>query len=352
MERAALCVPRRYAQGMNDVQKSVAGLPIEEHGSGPLVVVTRAVPGRVEVPGASVRRVTAMRALPRADLLKVVRGAAVVVTWVSERVDAEFLDACGAELKCVCNFAVGYDNIDLAACKARGVVVTNTPHAVTEGTANMAWALLLAVARRVAEGDRYVRSGRFGVEGPLAPAEFLGTDITGRNLLIVGPGRIGYATALRGIGFGMRVLYTARQRHHEFEMAPLCARRVELEAGIREADVISIHTPLTSETRGLFSAARIAMMRPHAILINTARGPIVDEGALVEALVERRIWGAGLDVFEKEPQVHPGLLKLDNCVLMPHVGSGEKKYRNLMAEMVWANARAVLAGTEPPNRVG
>ncbi len=322
-----------------------------ESGDGLLVVVTRAVPGEVEIPAARVRRVTSMRALPREELLRFVRGAVVLVTWVSERVDAELLGAAGAGLKGVCNYAVGVDNIDLAACRARGIVVTNTPHAVTEGTANMAWALLLAVARRVVEGDRYARSPAFAAEGPLAPAEFLGTDISGKTLLIVGAGRIGYATALRGIGFGMRTLYTARSRHLEFEMAPLSARRVTLEEGLAEADVVSLHTPLTPETRGLINARALSRMKASAILINTARGPIVDEGALAEALASRRIYGAGLDVFEQEPQVHPGLIGLANCVLTPHVGSGEEKYRRLMGEMAWSNARSILAGEEPANRV-
>lgn len=309
------------------------------------------MPGTPDIPGATIRMPTGMRAWPRAGLLEAVRGASVVVTWVSERVNEEFLEAAGPGLRGVCNYAVGTDNIDLGACARRGVVVTNTPGAVTEGTANLAWALILAVARRVPEGDRYVRGGRFAAEGPLAPAEFLGLDVTGRTLLIVGAGRIGYATALRGLGFGMRVLYTARSRHLEFEMAPLCAGRVDLEAGLREADVVSLHTPLTPETRGLMSASRLALMKRRAILINTARGPIVDEAALAAALRERRIFGAGLDVFEKEPEVHPDLVRLENCVLMPHVGSGEEKYRLLMGEMAWANARAILAGVEPPNRV-
>lgn len=317
----------------------------------PLVVVTRAVPCDVDVPGASIKTVSSMRALPRSELLKFVRGAAIAVTWVSEKVNDEFLDACGPQLKGICNYAVGVDNIDLAACKKRNVIVTNTPHAVTEGTANMAWALLLAVARRIVEGDRYARSPQFGAEGPLAPAEFLGIDITGKKLLIVGAGRIGYATALRGLGFGMRVTYVARTPHHEFEMAPLCAERVALEEGLREADVVSLHTPLTPETRHLINAQSLSWMKPTAILINTARGPIVDEAALVDALREHRIHGAGLDVFEHEPKVHPGLLPLHNCVLMPHVGSGEEKYRRLMGTMAWANARAILSGKEPPNRV-
>lgn len=317
----------------------------------PVVVVTRAVPIEPVIAGAEIRTVPGMRALPRLELLAFVRGATVAVTWVSEKVNEEFLDAAGPQLKAVCNYAVGTDNIDLEACRRRGVIVTNTPHAVTEGTANLAWALLLAVARRVVEGDRYARGEAYAKEGPLAPAEFLGTDITGKTMLIVGAGRIGYATALRGMGFGVRTLYVARSRHLDFESAPVCARRVTLEEGLREADIVSIHTPLTPETRGLFNTRTIGMMKKGSILINTARGPIVEEAALVEALREGRIYGAGLDVYEKEPAVHPGLIGLPNCVLTPHVGSGEEKYRRIMGEMAFASARAVLAGEQVPHRV-
>ncbi len=317
----------------------------------PLVVITRAVPGTPDIPGAIIKQVDGMRALPRAQLLDFVGGASVAVTWVSEKVNDEFLDAAGPQLKAVCNYAVGTDNIDLDACKRRGIIVTNTPHAVTEGTANLAWAVLLAVARRIVEGDRYARSPQYALDGPLAPAEFLGTDISGKTLLIVGAGRIGYATALRGMGFGMRTLYVARSRHLDFEMAPLCAKRVELDDGLRTADIVSIHTPLTPDTRGLINARTLALMKRSAILINTARGPIVDESALVDALNGRRIYGAGLDVYEKEPTIHPGLLNLTNCVLTPHIGSGEEKYRVLMGDMAWASARAVLANQPVPNRV-
>jgi glyoxylate reductase len=316
-----------------------------------VVAITRRVPGWREVPGARTTMVDGMRALPRPELLEFVRGARVVVTWVSEKVDAEFLDACGPGLRGVCNFAVGTDNVDLEACRRRGVIVTNTPGAVTEGTANLAWALILSCARRVTGGDAYVRSGAFAREGPLAPAEFLGVSVGGGTLLIVGAGRIGMAVALRGAAFGMRTLYVARSRHMDFEGAPLCARRVTLDEGLREADVVSIHTPLTSETRGMIGSSELALMKPSAILVNTARGPVVREGALVGALRERRIWGAGLDVFEDEPRVHPGLIEMKNCVLTPHVGSGEERYRVLMAEMCWESASAIIAGREPARRV-
>lgn len=316
----------------------------------PVIAIARTLPGRVEVPGAEIR-VGGDSAMSRAEFLKFVRGASVLITWVSERVDAEVLDAAGPQLKAVCNFAVGVDNIDLNACRARNIRVTNTPDAVTEGTADMAWTLILAVARRLIPADRFARSAEYPRRGPLGPTEFVGADLTGRTLLIVGAGRIGRAVAMRSIGWGMRVLYVARSRHWDFELAPLAARRVDLHEGLREADVISIHAPLTPDTRGLIGEREIAMLKPNAILINTARGPIVNESALAKALREHRLYGAGLDVFEQEPKVHPDLLPLDNVVLSPHIGSASAKYREAMTEMALANAAAVLRGTEPPNPV-
>ncbi len=316
----------------------------------PAVIVTRAVPGQVNIPGAEVTILGDDRP-SRQALLAAIRGAAAVVTMFSDRVDAEFLAAAGPELKGVCNFAVGFDNIDLAACKDRGVIVTNTPHAVTEGTADLAWTLILSVARRLIEADRFARSPEYAARGPLGITEFLGTDLTGRNLLIVGAGRIGYATALRSIGWGMRVMYTARSRHVDFELAPLAARRVTLDEGLREADVVSIHTPLTPQTRHLIDARALALMKPTAIIVNTARGPVIDEAALAMALKDRRIWGAGLDVFEDEPRVHPDLLGLTNITMTPHIGSAEDKYRRLMTELVCENAAAIIGGKPPPNRI-
>jgi len=208
------------------------------------------------------------------------------------------------------------------------------------------------VARRVLEGDAYVRSGRFAAEGPLPITAFLGMHLTGQNLLIVGAGRIGKATALRGLAFGMRILYTSRTRKVDYELAPLAARRVDLDEGLAMADVVSVHTPLTPQTRHLIDARRLALLKPTAIIVNTARGPVIDEAALVEALRARRIWGAGLDVFEDEPRTHPGLAELDNVVMTPHIGSAERRWREVMTEMVSENARAILEGRTPPNAVG
>lgn len=316
----------------------------------PIVAITRAVPGTVDIPGAEVR-MGGERAFGRPELLSFVKGATALVTWVSEKVNNELLDAAGPTLKGVCNYAVGTDNIDREACAKRGIVVTNTPNAVTEGTADLVWTLILAVARRLVVADRFARSPDYAKMGPLGPTEFTGRDLTGRTLLIVGAGRIGQAVALRSLGWGMKVLYVAREKHWEFELAPLAAERVSLDEGMKRADVVSVHTPLTPETRHIINATNLALMKNTAILINTSRGPTVDEQALVDVLKAKKIWGAGLDVFEREPIVHPDLVAMDNVVLTPHIGSAALKYREMMTAMALDNARAVVEGREPPNRV-
>ncbi|MFI4897749.1 MAG: 2-hydroxyacid dehydrogenase [Phycisphaerales bacterium JB059] len=318
--------------------------------SKPVVGVTRKLLGEVEIPGAAIR-VGGERDMPREELLEFVSGTSGLITWVSERVDGEVLDAAGPGLKVVANHAVGVDNIDLEVCRARGVMVCNTPDAVTEGTANMAIALMLAVARRVVEGDAFARSGRWAAHGTLGPSDFIGQDLTGRTLLVVGAGRIGFATAQRALAFGMRVLYVARSRHWAFEQAPMAGERVSLEEGLSRADVVSLHCPLTTETRHLIDAEALGRMKSRAILVNTARGPVVDEAALSEALREGRIFGAGLDVFEEEPRVHEGLVGLSNVVMTPHIGSAEERYRREMTAMVSATVAAALRGEAPPNRV-
>ncbi len=316
----------------------------------PLIVLTRTIPGELSLPGCEVVCL-GDRPLSHEDLCAGVDGATIIVSMFSDRIDSRVLDAAGPQLRGVCNFAVGYNNIDLEACVQRGVIVTNTPDAVTEGTADMAWGLLMAVSRRLVEGDRFVRDGSWARHGVLGMNEFLSNDLTGKTLLIVGAGRIGFATAMRSIGWGMRVLYVARSRHWDFELSPLAARRVELEDGLARADVVSLHTPLTDQTAKLINRHRLAMMKPGSILINTARGGVVDESALVDALRDGPLYGAGLDVFEDEPRVHPGLLELRNVVLSPHVGSAEERYRLMMTQMVADNARAIVEGLVPPNRV-
>lgn len=325
-------------------------MPDQTPSKQPVVAVSRAVPGTLEVPGAEVR-ILGDGAPDLGDLHRFIAGADILVSMFADRVDAAMLDAAGDTLKGVCNFAVGFNNIDLDACRERGIVVTNTPDAVTEGTADIAWMLVLAVARRLIEGDRFARTGAWKDHGPLGMGEFMGMDLTGRTLLIVGAGRIGYAVASRAKAWGMRVLYTARTRKWNMELAPIAGEWVELDEGLAAADVVSIHTPLTDETRHLIDARRLGLMKQTAILVNTARGPVVDESALAEALAHKAIWGAGLDVFEREPEIHPGLVGLDNVTMTPHIGSAEVRFREAMTQMVADNATAILRGRTPPNLV-
>lgn len=322
----------------------------EQSGSRPIVAVTRTCPGPVDLPIAEVRCHGDGRA-DRASLLRLVAGARAIISMFHDVIDAGVLDAAGPGLGVVVNHAVGYDNIDLEACRARGVAVCNTPDAVTEGTANLAMLLILACARRVVEGDRFVRSGAWASHGPLGMHERLGLELAGRTLLLVGAGRIAYATALRASAFGMRALYVSRGRRVAFECSPLAGERVGLEEGLSRADVVSLHTPLTSETRHLIGARELGLMRAEAILVNTARGPVVDEAALASALAAGRLWGAGLDVFEDEPRVHPGLVASDRVVLSPHVGSAERRFRAIMTELAVESVRAVLEGREPARRI-
>ena len=317
----------------------------------PLISITRAVPGEVVIPGAQVKIAPALPQMSRTELLAFIRGSTVVGTMFHDRVDDEFLDAAGPQLKGVCNYAVGVDNIDLPACRKRNVIVANTPDAVTEGTANLAFGLILAVARRIVEGDRFCRSGRFETDGNTFPTGWCGPHLTGQTLLIVGAGRIGRAVAMRGHAFGMRTMYVARSRHLDFEQAPLAARRIDLDEGLALADVVSIHTPLTPETRHIINAKRLGLMKPTAIIVNTSRGPTIDEGALAACLSAKKIWGAGLDVFEQEPKIHPGLVGLENVVMTPHIGSAEQYWREEMTRLVCENARAILEGREAPNVV-
>jgi len=319
------------------------------------VAVTRRIVwrggGEPVIEGSAVEMARDTPRLSRDELLAFVRGARVLVSMYHDKVDAELLDSAGEQLLGVCNYAVGYENIDIAECARRGVKVTNTPDVVTEGTANLAMALMLAVARRVVEGDRFARSAAYHESGGLSMSSFMGRHLAGQTLLIVGAGRIGRAVAMRAQAFGMRTLYVARGRHLDFEQAPLAARRVELEEGLRLADVVSLHTPLTPQTRHLLNADRLALLKPTAIVVNTARGPVIDEAALARTLKEKRIWGAGLDVFEFEPKVSESLIGLENVVLTPHIGSAEGYWREEMTSMAFENAKAILEGRDPPNRI-
>jgi glyoxylate reductase len=286
------------------------------------------------------------RPLSPGEAREAVRGASAIVTLPSDRVDGALLDAAGDQLRVVANFAVGYDNFDLDACRERGVVATNTPDTLVETTADLAFALILAGLRRVAEGDRLIRARR-----PWAFSwDFmLGRDAWGSTLGIVGLGAIGQAVARRARGFQMDVVYA--QRHAvppELERS-LDARRLALAELLAQSDVVSLHVPLTPQTRHLIDAAALRRMKPTAHLVNTARGPVVDEAALVEALRDGTIASAGLDVFEHEPDVHPGLLELENVVLMPHLGSATVATRERMALRAARNVVEVLSGRPAPD---
>jgi glyoxylate reductase len=284
---------------------------------------------------------------PRDVLLKEVAGADGLLALLTDRIDGALLDAA-PRVRVVSNYAVGFDNIDVEAATARGVVVTNTPGVLTETVADFAMALLLAVARGVVAADRYTREGRWQSWEPML---FLGQDLYGATLGLVGLGRIGAAVAQRAHGFRMRMLYHDVVRREDLER-DLGLQPTTLEDLLRRSDFISVHTPLTPQTRHLISSAQFALMKPTAVLVNTARGPIVDPDALHRALAERRIWGAGLDVFEVEPvpAAHP-LLRLDNIVVAPHIASASVQTRTKMALMAADNLLATLGDQRPPNFV-
>lgn len=283
--------------------------------------------------------------LSRSELLAVIAGAdAVLATPADTLINDEFFGAAGPQLKIVSNYAVGVDNVDLAEAARRGVIVGHTPCAVTEPTADIAWLLLLGAARRAFEGETLVRSGQWKGVGP---NELLGRRVVGKTLLIVGAGRIGCAVARRSIGWDMNVLYVARSPKPELEADPICAQRVSLEDGLAQADFVSVHTPLTEQTRHLLGAAELARMKPSAILVNTARGAVIDERALVDALQSGTIAAAGLDVFEDEPELAPGLAELSNVFLLPHLGSATIDDRIWMMEIAVDNVIAALRGERP-----
>ena len=282
--------------------------------------------------------------IPRRELLARVRDKQGLICLLTEQVNIELLDAA-PKLRIVANVAVGYDNIDVAACTRRGVVATNTPGVLDETTADFAWTLLMAVARRLVEGDQFVRTGQW--KG-WALDQLCGTDVWGKTLGIVGLGRIGRAMARRAAGFGMQVLYTDRSRAPESVERDLHAEYRDLNALLAESDFVSLHVPLTAETRELISTPQLARMKPTAFLINAARGPIVDEAALVSALERGKIAGAALDVYEQEPFIHPGLRR-PNVVLAPHLGSASLETRTKMACMAAENVVALFSGQRPPN---
>jgi lactate dehydrogenase-like 2-hydroxyacid dehydrogenase len=280
----------------------------------------------------------------REQLLDGVRGAVGIITLLTDRVDEELLDTAGPRLRVVANYAVGHDNIEVDAARRRGVVVCNTPGVLDEATADLTMALVLATARRVVEADRWLRSG---AEWIWSPRLFTGLDISaGARLGIIGLGRIGLAVARRAEAFRMEVVAASTRRANSSADTD-GVRRVPLDELLATSDVVSLHCPLTSETRHLIDATRLASMRRTAILINTARGPIVQEAALLDALRDGTIGGAGLDVFEHEPRVSAALLELDNVVVVPHIASAGLATREAMGRLVVGNVADVLGGVEP-----
>ncbi len=280
--------------------------------------------------------------LPRKEFLKGIARADAVITLLTDQVDGEAMDAAG-DIKGFANYAVGFDNMDVPAATDRGIPLSNTPGVLTDATAEMAWALLFAVSRRVIESDRVMRSGLWPGWGPM---QFIGSDVGGRTLGIVGAGRIGTAMALKSRGFEMPVLYVDENRNELLERE-LGAKKVDFETLLRESDYISVHVPLMPSTKHLFHREVFREMKHTAYLINTARGPVVNEAELVEALKAGEIAGAGLDVFEYEPKMVDGLATLDNVVITPHTASATEGSRNGMAELAARNVLAMLEGKMP-----
>lgn len=319
--------------------------------SRPRIVVTRRVPDSALELLRAVGDVWVSphdRPLTTAELEEAVAGADAVVSLLHDRIDGALLDAAGDQLRCVANVAVGYDNIEVPAATQRGVRVTNTPGVLTDATADLAMALILMTTRRLGEGERLLRARR-----PWSWHLFflLGTGLQGKTLGIVGLGAIGSATARRARAFGMRIAYASPELAPPELERELETRRIGLDELFATADVVSLHVPLTDGTRHLVDADRLRRMKPTAHLVNTTRGPVVDEAALASALADGVIAGAALDVFEREPEVHPALLDCENVVIVPHLGSATIETRTAMAELAARNAVAVLTGEAPPTPV-
>jgi glyoxylate reductase len=318
----------------------------------PLVVVTRKLPDAIETRMMELFDTRLNRddvPLTQAQLVAAVREADVLVPTVTDRIDAAVLAQAGPGLRLIASFGTGVDHIDIATARQRGITVTNTPGVLTEDTADMTMALILAVARRLSEGERLVRAGQWQGWGPTF---MLGHRISGKRLGIIGMGRIGQALARRAKGFGLSVHYHNRRRvHEEIERELEAIWWESLDQMLAHMDVLSVNCPHTPATYHLLSARRLKLLRPHAILVNTARGEVVDENALARMLAAREIAGAGLDVFEHEPAVNPKLLRLDNVVLLPHMGSATLDGRIDMGEKVIINIKTFADGHRPPDRV-
>ncbi|HUJ78843.1 MAG TPA: D-glycerate dehydrogenase [Nitrospiria bacterium] len=287
------------------------------------------------------------RPVTRRELLQAVDGAEGLITMLNDSIDAAVM-AAAPKLRIIANYAVGYNNIDVVAASRRGIDVTNTPGVLTEATADLTWALILATARRLHEGEALVRSGRWT---GWAPTQLVGGEIYGKTIGIIGMGRIGQAVARRAQGFAMDIIYHSRNRLPLIKEVVLGARYQSLKTLLHEADVVTLHLPLTNESRHVIGQEALQWMKPTAYLINTARGPVVDEKALLKALARKQIAGAGFDVYEEEPRVPAALRRLNNVVLLPHLGSAARETRVQMGMMVIDNLAARFAGHEPPNKV-
>ena len=308
----------------------------------PRALVTRKLPSSVIAKleaAADVDLYVGAKAISREELLERVKGKDAIVCLLTDTIDEPVLDAAGPQLKIVANVAVGYNNIDVAACRARGIAVTNTPDVLTNACADFTWGLILAVTRRLGEGERQLRAGQWR---GWALDHMLGMELRGKQLGLVGVGRIGRAVAEKAPAFGMTVAYTAR-KESDLPGAVL----MPLDRLLATSDIVSLHCPMTPETKHLIDKKALARMKRTAFLINTSRGPVVDEEALAWALKERLIAGAALDVYEKEPQIHPELLNLENALLIPHLASATTETRTAMADLAVANAIAVLNGHAP-----
>ena len=284
--------------------------------------------------------------VPREELLEKVKGRDALLCLLTETIDREVIEA-GSDLKIIANYAVGYNNIEVETATKSGIWVSNTPGVLTDTTADMAWALMFAVSRRIVEADKFLRAGKYN---GWSATMLLGGDVSGKTLGIIGVGRIGAAVARRAVGFNMRIIYADVRRNPELERE-IGAEHVNMDTLFRESDFVSVHVPLMPETIHLVGIRSLGMMKPTAYLINTSRGPVVNEAALAEALRDGVIAGAGLDVFEDEPEVHPRLLELDNVVITPHIASGSVETRSKMAIMAAENILAALDGKTPPNAV-
>ncbi|WP_298192640.1 D-glycerate dehydrogenase [Novosphingobium sp.] len=318
----------------------------------PRVFVTRRLLPETEARMAELFDVTLNpddRPLTQDEIRAAMQTAHVLVPTVTDRIDAELIAAAGPQLGLIASFGAGTDHIDLAAARARKILVTNTPGVFTDDTADMTMGLIIAVSRRLAEGGRVIRSGDWA---GWAPSTLLGHRISGKRLGIIGMGRIGQAVAHRARAFGLEVVYHNRQRLPEaFERMVGARYEPDIDALVREADIVTLHCPSTPETHFLMDARRIALMKPDAYLVNTARGDVVDENALIEALQEGRIGGAGLDVFLHEPKIDPRLLALSNVSLLPHMGSATFEGRTASGDKIIANIRFWADGHRPPDQV-